>query len=161
MDDWAVTGRVTTKVDLYSFGVILMELITGRKAINYSQPEESLHLVSWFRRVYLNKDAFQKAIDPTIDLDEESLASINTVAELAGHCTWREPYQRPDSFTFFSCSALETDWTLKFTQSNKKKILYINNNNKKICKYIKFIIVLWFSYQIFIYNYSKKINNNL
>ena len=73
-----------------------MELITGRKVINYSQPEESLHLVSWFRRVYLNKDAFQKAIDPTIYLDEESLASINTVAELAGHCTWREPYQRPD-----------------------------------------------------------------
>ena len=73
-----------------------MELITGRKAINYSQPEESLHLVSWFRRMYLNKDAFQKAIDPTIDLDEESLASINTVAELAGHCTGREPYHRPD-----------------------------------------------------------------
>lgn len=94
--EYAVTGRVTTKVDLYSFGVILMELITGRKALDDSQPEESLHLVTWFRRMYLNKDAFQKAVDPTIDIDEESLASINTVAELAGHCTGREPYQRPD-----------------------------------------------------------------
>ena len=91
-----MTGRVTTKVDLYSFGVILMELITGRKALDESQPEDSLHLVTWFRRMHLNKDTFLKAIDPTIDFDEETLASISTVAELAGYCTAREPYQRPD-----------------------------------------------------------------
>ncbi|KAJ6752737.1 hypothetical protein OIU74_027543 [Salix koriyanagi] len=94
--EYAVTGRVTTKVDVFSFGVILMELITGRKALDERQPEESLHLVTWFRRMYLNKDTFRKAIDPSIDLNEETLASISTVAELAGHCCAREPYQRPD-----------------------------------------------------------------
>ncbi|XP_073158728.1 receptor protein kinase TMK1 [Henckelia pumila] len=94
--EYAVTGRVTTKVDVYSFGVILMELISGRKALDESQPEESMHLVTWFRRMQLNKDMFRKAIDPTIDLTEETLASITTVAELAGHCCAREPYQRPD-----------------------------------------------------------------
>ncbi|KAH7533984.1 hypothetical protein FEM48_Zijuj04G0189700 [Ziziphus jujuba var. spinosa] len=94
--EYAVTGRVTTKVDVYSFGVILMELITGRKALDESQPEESMHLVTWFKRMYINKDTFRKAIDPTIDLNEETLASISTVAELAGHCCAREPYQRPD-----------------------------------------------------------------
>ncbi|KAJ0042427.1 hypothetical protein Pint_18261 [Pistacia integerrima] len=92
----AVTGRVTTKADVFSFGVILMELITGRKALDESQPEESMHLVTWFRRMHINKDSFRKAIDPTIDLNEETLASISTVAELAGHCCAREPYQRPD-----------------------------------------------------------------
>lgn len=94
--EYAVTGRVTTKVDVFSFGVILMELITGRRALDDSQPEESMHLVTWFRRMHLNKDSFRKAIDPTIDLNEETLASISTVAELAGHCCAREPYQRPD-----------------------------------------------------------------
>ncbi|KAF5442858.1 hypothetical protein F2P56_035474 [Juglans regia] len=94
--EYAVTGRVNTKVDVYSFGVILMELITGRKALDESQPEECLHLVTWFRRMHLSKDTFEKTIDPTIELDEETRASINTVAELAGHCTAREPYQRPD-----------------------------------------------------------------
>ncbi|XP_072972790.1 receptor protein kinase TMK1-like [Typha angustifolia] len=94
--EYAVTGRVTTKVDVFSFGVILMELITGRKAIEESQTEESMHLVTWFRRMQLNKDNFRKAIDPTIDLDEETFANISTVAELAGHCCAREPYQRPD-----------------------------------------------------------------
>ncbi|KAK7300656.1 hypothetical protein RJT34_11504 [Clitoria ternatea] len=94
--EYAVTGRVTTKVDVFSFGVILMELITGRKALDETQPEDSMHLVTWFRRMSINKDSFRKAIDPAIELNEETLASIHTVAELAGHCCAREPYQRPD-----------------------------------------------------------------
>ncbi|KAI4998304.1 hypothetical protein ZWY2020_053646 [Hordeum vulgare] len=94
--EYAVTGRVTTKADVFSFGVILMELVTGRRALDDTQPEDSMHLVTWFRRMQLNNDTFQKAIDATIDLDEETLASVSTVAQLAGHCCAREPHQRPD-----------------------------------------------------------------
>ncbi|CAL5339050.1 unnamed protein product [Camellia sinensis] len=94
--EYAETGRVTTKSDVYSFGVILMELITGRKALDQTQKEESVHLVTWFRRMHNKKDTFRKAIDPTIDLDEETVASVSTVAELAGHCCARASSQRPD-----------------------------------------------------------------
>lgn len=94
--EYAVTGRVTTKADVFSFGVILMELVTGRRALDETQPEDSMHLVTWFRRMQLNQDTFRKAIDMTIDLDEETFASVSTVAQLAGHCCAREPHQRPD-----------------------------------------------------------------
>ncbi|KAI4357481.1 hypothetical protein L6164_001429 [Bauhinia variegata] len=93
--EYATTGRVTTKVDVFSFGVVLMEMISGRKALDNSQSEENVHLVSWFRRVLINKD-IQNAIDPTIVLDEETYSSICVVAELAGHCCTREPHNRPD-----------------------------------------------------------------
>ncbi|KAL1219527.1 Receptor-like kinase TMK3 [Cardamine amara subsp. amara] len=96
--EYAVTGRVTTKVDIFSLGVILMELITGRKALDETQPEDSVHLVTWFRRVAASKveNAFKNAIDPNIIPDKDIIASIEKVWELAGHCCAREPYQRPD-----------------------------------------------------------------
>ncbi|XP_047162125.1 receptor-like kinase TMK4 [Vigna umbellata] len=94
--EYAATGRVTTKVDVYAFGVVLMELITGRRALDDTVPDERSHLVSWFRRVLINKENIPKAIDQTLDPDEETMESIYKVAELAGHCTAREPYQRPD-----------------------------------------------------------------
>jgi len=92
----AATGRVTTRVDVYAFGVVLMELVTGRKALDDTVPDESSHLVTWFRRVLINKENVPKAIDQTLNPDEETMESIYKVAELAGHCTAREPYQRPD-----------------------------------------------------------------
>ncbi|KAB2623273.1 receptor protein kinase TMK1 [Pyrus ussuriensis x Pyrus communis] len=94
--EYAATGRVTTKVDVYAFGVVLMELISGRKALDDTMPDERSHLVSWFRRVLVNKENIPKAIDQTLDPDEETMESIYKVAELAGYCTAREPYQRPD-----------------------------------------------------------------
>ncbi|GLJ55631.1 hypothetical protein SUGI_1194780 [Cryptomeria japonica] len=94
--EYAVTGRITTKADVFSFGVVLMELITGRKALDENEPEESMHLVSWFRRMNSDKESFLKAIDRVLEVTDESFESMCTVAELAGHCTAREPYQRPD-----------------------------------------------------------------
>uniref|UniRef100_A0A7N0TS23 non-specific serine/threonine protein kinase n=1 Tax=Kalanchoe fedtschenkoi TaxID=63787 RepID=A0A7N0TS23_KALFE len=94
--EYAATGRVTTKVDVFAFGVVLMEMLTGRKALDDKEPEERSHLVTWFRRVLINKEDLLKVIDQTLQPDEETYVSICKVAELAGHCTAREPFQRPD-----------------------------------------------------------------
>lgn len=75
-----------------------MELISGRRALDESQPEDSVHLVAWFRRKSGSggSDDFLNAIDPELDVTEDSLRSIKAVAELAGHCTAREAWNRPD-----------------------------------------------------------------
>ncbi|XP_051142767.1 receptor-like kinase TMK4 [Andrographis paniculata] len=96
--EYAATGRVTTKVDVYAFGVVLMELITGRKALDGSLPDEQIHLVTWFRSLLQDKDAVRDAMDPVLleEMDAEMFQNIWKVVELAGYCTAREANQRPD-----------------------------------------------------------------
>lgn len=88
-----MTGRITAKVDVYSFGMILMDLITGRKVVDatHSDPEYIIHLATWFQKMHQNHDTFQMAIDKTIQLNEENLANVSTVAELGDHCCANEP----------------------------------------------------------------------
>lgn len=86
------------KVDVYNFGVVLMELITCRKLVDQTKSNNSIHLATWFCNNNLNKekDILIMAIDPTIQLDEEIMASIQKVAELAGHYYDKEVSQRLD-----------------------------------------------------------------
>ncbi|OIT31477.1 PREDICTED: receptor-like kinase TMK3 [Nicotiana attenuata] len=94
--EYAVTGKITTKADVFSFGVVLMELLTGMMALDEDRTEESQYLVAWFWNIKSTKEKLMAAIDPALDVKEEIIESISTLAELAGHCTAREPGQRPD-----------------------------------------------------------------
>ncbi|KAG6528689.1 receptor protein kinase TMK1-like [Zingiber officinale] len=94
--EYAVTGKVTTKVDVFSFGVVLMELLTGMMALDEERPEESHYLASWFCRMKTSKDKLRSIIDASLSVTDETFESFVVIADLAGHCAAREPYQRPE-----------------------------------------------------------------
>lgn len=94
--EYAVTGKITTKVDVFSFGVVLMELLTGLMALDESRPEERQYLAAWFWNIKSDKEKLRAAIDPILEVNDDTFETFWTIAELAGHCTSREPSQRPD-----------------------------------------------------------------
>ncbi|KAD4585310.1 hypothetical protein E3N88_22911 [Mikania micrantha] len=62
--EYIATGHLTTKCDIYSFGVVLLVSITGQKAMDVHRPEGQQRLVEWATRVGSN---IKKIMDPRLE----------------------------------------------------------------------------------------------
>lgn len=47
--EYAMSGKLTVKSDIYSLGVVLLEIITGRKAIDPNRSRAEQNLINWVR----------------------------------------------------------------------------------------------------------------
>lgn len=45
-------GKVNEKIDVYAFGVVLLELISGRKPVSTGCPKGQESLVMWVSELY-------------------------------------------------------------------------------------------------------------
>ncbi|XP_022751798.1 probable LRR receptor-like serine/threonine-protein kinase At2g24230 [Durio zibethinus] len=84
----------TPKSDVYCFGVVLFELITGKKSIGDDYPEEQeANLVSWVRGL-VRKNQGSKAIDPKIH-DTGPHYQMQEALKIGYLCTADLPTKRP------------------------------------------------------------------
>lgn len=47
--EYALSGKLTLKSDIFSFGVVLLEIVTGRKAFDFTKKQGQQSLAVWVR----------------------------------------------------------------------------------------------------------------
>ncbi|KAL9322818.1 hypothetical protein ACSQ67_010871 [Phaseolus vulgaris] len=94
LQDYAMTGQLTFKSDIYSFGVVLLEIITGRKAIDHMKPPKEQNLVAWARPLFKNRRRFSEMVDPLLE-GHYPVRGLYQVLAIAAMCVQEQPSMRP------------------------------------------------------------------
>ncbi|GAA0140677.1 hypothetical protein LIER_01983 [Lithospermum erythrorhizon] len=92
--EYAMTGHLLVKSDVYSYGVVLLELLTGRKPVDMSQPSGQENLVTWARPIIRDKDRLEELADARLEgrYPKEDFIRVCTIAAA---CVAPEASQRP------------------------------------------------------------------
>lgn len=88
------TGQLTVKSDVYSYGVVLLELITGRKAIDTTRRNHEQNLVTWAQPIFKEASRFQELADPLLGRDFP-VRGLNQAVAVAAMCLQEEALVRP------------------------------------------------------------------
>lgn len=94
-------GKVSDKTDVYAFGVVLLELITGRKPIESRRGAGEENLVLWAKPL-LQQGSIEKLLDPRVQFTQKNLDQIACMIEAADACINNEESKRPNIDTIIS-----------------------------------------------------------
>ncbi|GLJ41522.1 hypothetical protein SUGI_0859450 [Cryptomeria japonica] len=96
--DYCWNNRLSYKQDVYSFGIVVLEMITGHRHVDQARSSSEFHIPDYVRHM-IEKNRFEEAVDRKLKQDgwdsyalEEALA----VANIALRCARFDKAERPD-----------------------------------------------------------------
>ncbi|KAK2996046.1 hypothetical protein RJ640_029594 [Escallonia rubra] len=93
--EYYLTRRLTTKSDVYAFGVVLLEALCGRPAVDLRLlDEEQWGLAGWAQKC-IREDTVDQIIDPTLNRGQILPNSWKAFVQIAEQCLHNRPKQRP------------------------------------------------------------------
>lgn len=92
--EYLLDGKFTEKSDVYAFGVILLELLMGRKPVEKLAPSQCQTIVTWAMPQLTDRSKLPSIIDPAIR-NTMDLKHLYQVAAVAVLCVQPEPSYRP------------------------------------------------------------------
>ncbi|KAF7093205.1 hypothetical protein CFC21_095630 [Triticum aestivum] len=87
--EYARTSRLNEKSDVYSFGIVLLELLTGMKAVDN---DSNLHQLIMSRA---DDNTVMEAVDSEVSVTCTDMGLVRKAFQLALLCTKRHPIDRP------------------------------------------------------------------
>ncbi|KAL6543333.1 hypothetical protein OROHE_010853 [Orobanche hederae] len=91
--EYANSGLLNEKSDIYSFGVLLLEAVTGRDPVDYSRPANEVQLVEWLKMMVGNRRA-DEVVDPNLEVRPENRDLKHTLV-VALRCVDLHSEKRP------------------------------------------------------------------
>ncbi|CAN4078115.1 unnamed protein product [Withania somnifera] len=92
--EYVETGHLTVKSDVWSFGVVLYEILTGRRTLERNLPAMQQKLLDWVKQFPPDSRRFSMIIDPRLQ-NNFSLIAAKRIAKLADCCLIKNAKERP------------------------------------------------------------------
>ncbi|KAJ6790941.1 putative receptor-like protein kinase [Iris pallida] len=91
--EYANTGLLNEKSDIYSFGIVVLEAITGRDPVDYSRPANEVNLVDWLKLMVGSRRS-EEVVDPDIET-RPSTRALKRALLTALRCVDPDSEKRP------------------------------------------------------------------
>ncbi|KAG8642630.1 probable serine/threonine-protein kinase At1g01540 isoform X1 [Manihot esculenta] len=91
--EYASTGMLNERSDVYSFGILIMEIISGRNPVDYSRPPDEVNLVEWLKKKVTERNT-EGVLDPKLS-EKPSSRALKRALLVALRCLDPNAQKRP------------------------------------------------------------------
>ncbi|KAM7475218.1 hypothetical protein LguiB_022461 [Lonicera macranthoides] len=92
--EYVATGHLYIKSDVYGFGVVLVEMLTGLRALDINRPSGQHNLIDWVKPILNDRRKLKNIMDSRLEGKYPSKGAVQ-IAQLALTCLGPEPKTRP------------------------------------------------------------------
>ncbi|KAL2490557.1 Protein kinase superfamily protein [Abeliophyllum distichum] len=92
--EYVATGHLYVKSDVYGFGVVLVEMLTGLRVLDENRPNGQHNLVEWVKPHLFDRRKLKNIMDSRLEGKYPSRYALQ-IAQLALTCLENEPKNRP------------------------------------------------------------------
>ncbi|KAL3675095.1 hypothetical protein R1sor_025043 [Riccia sorocarpa] len=92
--EYATLGILSEKLDVYSYGVVVLEIISGRRCIDFSRPADEIYLRAWAMKLY-TQDRLEDVAERYLLENGTPKDEIVAVLKMGLSCLQENPAKRP------------------------------------------------------------------